>query len=190
MCTHRLLINRQIRLVTTSNSSPEFIRLWLERSGTKIPLDIEIYLHVHSSSIKQRKADPWTLPPGIPTPHTAIVAAMAQAPAPVQHQHQPPEPAPVLGAQATIPLLPQNAYPQIPAHMDPLLNDWRNGRKKTDSLSSTSWGHVALFYLSDQMHRWKRFIFRFDRQFESASALRNISSSSLLECKFCCMLIF
>ena len=34
----------QIRLVTTQDAPADTIRLWLERSGRSIPLDIEIFL--------------------------------------------------------------------------------------------------------------------------------------------------
>lgn len=111
------------------------------------------------------------------TPVTPVTpaAAYAMAQAPVA---QPQEPTLVLGAQTAIPSMVQNAFPQMHAHIDPVLQlqELRNGRRKMNSLPSASWGHIALFYLADQMHRWKRFIFRFDRQFESVSALRNISS--------------
>lgn len=41
------------------------------------------------------------------------------------------------------------------------------------------WGHIAIFYLVEQMHRWERFIFRFDKQFSSFIALKSISGSLL-----------
>ncbi|KAG5643035.1 hypothetical protein DXG03_001647 [Asterophora parasitica] len=37
-----------IRLLTTQQASADTIRLWLERSGDTVPLDIEIFLHVTS----------------------------------------------------------------------------------------------------------------------------------------------
>jgi hypothetical protein len=37
------------------------------------------------------------------------------------------------------------------------------------------WGHIAFFYLVEQMHRWERFVFRFDKQFTSMGALKAIN---------------
>ena len=42
------------------------------------------------------------------------------------------------------------------------------------------WGHIAFFYLVEQMHRWERFIFRFDKQFTSMGALKAINGEVLL----------
>ena len=42
----RPLTHSQIRITTTQSASPDNIRLWLERSGTQVPLDIDIYLRV------------------------------------------------------------------------------------------------------------------------------------------------
>lgn len=43
------------------------------------------------------------------------------------------------------------------------------------SRSSMHWGHIAFFYLVEQMHRWERFVFRFDKQFTSMGALKAIN---------------
>ncbi len=45
--------------------------------------------------------------------------------------------------------------------------------------SPASWGHIAMFYLTEQMPRWKRFVFRFEKSFESMAALKTISRMSL-----------
>lgn len=42
---------------------------------------------------------------------------------------------------------------------------------------SMHWGHIAFFYLVEQMHRWERFIFRFDKQFTSMGALKSINGT-------------
>lgn len=42
------------------------------------------------------------------------------------------------------------------------------------------WGHIAFFYLVEQMHRWERFVFRFDKQFASLSALKGINGDAPL----------
>lgn len=47
------------------------------------------------------------------------------------------------------------------------------------------WGHIAFYYLVEQMHRWERFIFRFDKQFASISALKSVEgpfASSAVAC--------
>ncbi|KAE9406138.1 hypothetical protein BT96DRAFT_915633 [Gymnopus androsaceus JB14] len=41
-----------------------------------------------------------------------------------------------------------------------------------------SWGHVATFYLKQQMPRWKRFVFRYDRVFSSLSAFKGITGNA------------
>ncbi|KAJ7923916.1 hypothetical protein B0H13DRAFT_1706905 [Mycena leptocephala] len=95
------LIWSKIRLLTNQSSSPDTIRLWLERSGPTIPLDIEIYLRVESCETGQH-------PPNL------------------------------------------------------------------------HWGHIAMYYLVQQMRRWERFIFRFDKGFESIAALNFITGSAPL----------
>ena len=53
------------------------------------------------------------------------------------------------------------------------------------------WGHIAFYYLVEQMHRWERFVFRFDKQFASIGALKAIegtpacSSSPLTDARNC-----
>jgi hypothetical protein len=37
------------------------------------------------------------------------------------------------------------------------------------------WGHIAVYYLVQQMHRWERFVFRFDKGFGSIAALKSIT---------------
>ncbi|GLB38981.1 hypothetical protein LshimejAT787_0601430 [Lyophyllum shimeji] len=48
------------------------------------------------------------------------------------------------------------------------------------SRSSLHWGYIAIYYLAEQMHRWERFIFRFDKQFTSMPALKSISGEAPL----------
>lgn len=49
----------------------------------------------------------------------------------------------------------------------------------SQSRASSHWGHIAIYYLVEQMHRWERFVFRFDRQFPSWQALKSVSGASL-----------
>lgn len=46
------------------------------------------------------------------------------------------------------------------------------------------WGHIAFFYLAEQMHRWERFVFRFDKHFTSISALKALAGKLLLSIRF------
>lgn len=58
-----------------------------------------------------------------------------------------------------------------------------SGRQQARSRGGTQhWGHIAFYYLTEQMHRWERFVFRFDRQFGSISALKSITGK-LQRCK-------
>lgn len=40
------------------------------------------------------------------------------------------------------------------------------------------WGHIAFYYLVEQMHRWERFVFKFDKQFASIASLKAIDGQS------------
>lgn len=48
-------------------------------------------------------------------------------------------------------------------------------KNQTGKTMAAQWAHVAMFYLAEQMSRWRRFVFRFDRHFPSISALRAIA---------------
>lgn len=37
------------------------------------------------------------------------------------------------------------------------------------------WAHIAIYYLVEQMPRWERFIFRYDKAFKSMTALASIA---------------
>ncbi|KAG6331874.1 hypothetical protein ID866_7217 [Astraeus odoratus] len=47
----------KIRVTTTQAASPDNIRLWLDRSGTQVPLDIDIYLRVSVTSSASTPGD-------------------------------------------------------------------------------------------------------------------------------------
>lgn len=123
----------RIRLVTSldDENSANIVRLWIERAGPSMLLDIEIYLRV-------------------PASRASIPADCA---APMLHSGP--------GAMAMA----------------------RRARRRLDDLTgsvpvgngSESWGHVVVFYLKQQMHRWKRLVFRYDRVFSSLSAFKSIS---------------
>ena len=52
-----------------------------------------------------------------------------------------------------------------------------SSKRKPRARFAGMWGHIALFYLTEQMHRWKRFIFRFDRRFESMKELKIVAGA-------------
>lgn len=166
--------------MTTLTSSPDTVRLWLERSGNRIPLDIEIYLHIPAPPKKRRRAI--TPIPAYSSPPVTDFFFHGPPSPPAYAMPPPPHPA------NTIPLGMQNAIPNLPpppaphVHTTYIVQDalWRSNRSKGQPPSSTSWGHIVMYYLAEQMHRWKRFVFRFDRQFDSMPALRNIARKSIL----------
>ncbi|EJD05622.1 uncharacterized protein FOMMEDRAFT_118794 [Fomitiporia mediterranea MF3/22] len=173
----------KIRLVTTLNSSPDTARLWLERSGNRVPLDIEIYLHIPAPPKKRRRAIT-PIPAAYSPPPITDFFFHPPPPTPPTYA-VPPPPLPMntvsLGMQNAIPhLAPPSTAHIHPVYIDPV-SHWRSRQSnKNQSPTSSSWGHIVLFYLAEQMHRWKRFVFRFDRQFDSVSALRNIARDAPL----------
>ncbi|EGO29108.1 hypothetical protein SERLADRAFT_365133 [Serpula lacrymans var. lacrymans S7.9] len=158
-----------IRLITTQSSSADTIRLWLERSGDKVPLDIEIFLQVNGSSpepstrTRPVSPTPW---PGGSFPHTG------SPPAHYVISHTP----------GTAIILPP-AHTPIIVPPSPSHPDWSPPPPSAMQISpqpqrSMHWGHIAIFYLVEQMPRWQRFVFRFDKQFSSMSALKSISGDA------------
>ncbi|KAL0581575.1 hypothetical protein V5O48_000504 [Marasmius crinis-equi] len=203
-----------IRLLTTQHSSPDIIRLWLERSGPSVPLDIEIYLRVVKSSsdaspstrLRTRRS---TSPPStaalfysslssayhqvyaggagsplagsppvthyviphpstsLPPAHTPLIVPLASHPATTFHD----------GWASPIPHSPPFMSSHVfrerrnPKHDRSLVNGPRNGQH---------WGWIAMFYLVEQMQRWERFVFRFDKQFNSIAALKSINGEAPL----------
>ncbi|KAH0582107.1 hypothetical protein H2248_011764 [Termitomyces sp. 'cryptogamus'] len=170
----------RIRLITTQHASADTIRLWLERSGDTVPLDIEIFLRVTSPSsgsdspTRHRRRSrsrsrslsppPWHLP----FPHQGIAAHYIVG-------HFPITPAGISAPSLVIPHPPTGISDQWLSMHHP--GDRPTARQ---SRSSLHWGHIAIYYLAEQMHRWERFIFRFDKQFASLSALKSISGDAPL----------
>ncbi|KAI0751127.1 hypothetical protein C8Q80DRAFT_1250934 [Daedaleopsis nitida] len=193
----------KIRLVTTQASSAETIRLWLERSGRSVPLDIELVLRspsAHSSidgisrrrylSLPHAAADTWiangggwtTPPPLLHTPPGApggtAVHLQIGAGHPTVH---------VVPVQAVVAGDAVGPAPPSPPHthdweMPPLLaTPERSGGPSQQRLrKNMHWGHIAFYYLVEQMHRWERFVFKFDKQFSSISALKAIEGDAPL----------
>ncbi|KAI1796059.1 hypothetical protein LXA43DRAFT_1160470 [Ganoderma leucocontextum] len=204
----RLVLNMprlwsKIRLVTTQASSAETIRLWLERSGRTVPLDIEIVLRspsVHSGlvdSLSRRRylphaaGDPWIAGNGgWPTTPPLIHTPTATAPGGTAVHLQ------IGGAHPTVHVVPVQAVvagdamgppPPSPPHTH--TTDWDPPMLMTPERSTLSqqrlrknmhWGHIAFYYLVEQMPRWERFIFKFDKQFASIGALKAIEGDAPL----------
>ncbi|KAF5383174.1 hypothetical protein D9615_004893 [Tricholomella constricta] len=171
-----------IRLLTTQHASADTIRLWLERSGDTVPLDIEIFLRVTSSgsaseSSSRRRRRSRSRTPS-PPPWSLSFAHNGVA----SHYVIPPSPLSPPG----ITILPPAQTPIIlPPSPGGLHDTWLSPHHSDDrhthsSRSSLHWGHIAIYYLAEQMHRWERFIFRFDKQFTSMGALKSISGDAPL----------
>ncbi|KAI0650397.1 hypothetical protein C8Q79DRAFT_998253 [Trametes meyenii] len=189
----------KIRLVTTQASSAETIRLWLERSGRTVPLDIEIILKSPSAtstlvdslsrrrylSIPHAAGDPWaaggwtTPPPLVQTGAggTAVHLQLGGGAHPTVH---------VVPVQAVVPndaVGPPPPSPPPPTQeweMPPLVTSERMGASQQRLRKNMHWGHIAFYYLVEQMHRWDRFVFRFDKQFASIGALKAIEGDAPL----------
>lgn len=273
-------------MITTPESSPDTIRLWLERSGPNVPLDVEIYLQVMSNTSSNTRGRPISpfravIPPPMsqwspvlgavdwhppfPAAHVFPVVAGA-AVAALDGTISPPPFLPPLNPQAQVHALPvpigqngnaitngngngnnNNGGPALPtaaippglalmlglhplhghnaghavhththifnpggnnhAHhfvlggggggpgphsppLNPFVGGGQNphpnahrtgsnseGQKENMNRMSSHWGHIAMFYLVEQMPRWKRFVFKFEKQFSSIQALKSINGS-------------
>lgn len=186
----------QIRLVTTPQSSPDTVRLWLERSGSTVPLDIEIFLHTHSHhavrdtpsmhrrapTVTLSAASAWEAPwwendlPGTPP---AAADAAANGPA-ATYIHIPANGPPHFIPIAAVPNSPPLQHHHVHAGPAPIyhevvpISSWRQLSHTSRSSGVQHWGYIAFYYLMQQMHRWERFVFRFDRQFPSINALKSM----------------
>ncbi|KAF8872510.1 hypothetical protein BD779DRAFT_1452696 [Infundibulicybe gibba] len=177
----------KIRLLTTQNTSPDTIRLWLERSGSSIPLDIEIFLRVANSKSSASESIPGRRRRSASPNHPGSATWAF----PMTHHHIAGHyviPHPSHAPPPTIPVLPPAHTPIIvppsPSHSDawspsppPSVSERPSSNA---SRMSTHWGHIAIYYLVEQMHRWERFIFRFDKQFTSVGALKSIAGDAPL----------
>ncbi|KAI0311008.1 hypothetical protein OF83DRAFT_1152884 [Amylostereum chailletii] len=175
----------KIRLVTSPNASADTIRLWLERSGSREPLDIEIFLQVQHSSnapstsrVPARSTSPWPYPNSPPVTTTHYVQIHASS-------VQPSTSIQIIPAAAPLVLPPSPTHhdgwgsilspPPVPPPASLTPNP-----TSIQSRASTHWGHIAIWYLVQQMHRWERFVFRFDKQFHSWTALKSITGDAPL----------
>lgn len=177
------LLWSKIRLLTTPSASADTIRLWLERSGDAVPLDIEIILRVgppkqlESPSASRRGSASASSPTHTPATWTANLASAQTSTPYVALQPPPPPPNPNTTANIGGPPV---VLSSSPPPNDPWNVQQSGERGSSTSRSSMHWGHIAFFYLVEQMHRWERFIFRFDRQFTSMGALKSINGDAPL----------
>lgn len=83
------------------------------------------------------------------------------------------------------------AHTPIVLPPSPTMSDsWSTSSRSSDERPSQAntprtsmhWGYIAVFYLVEQMHRWERFVFRFDKYFASMSALKSINGARTLFC--------
>ncbi|KAH9942833.1 hypothetical protein B0H21DRAFT_749640 [Amylocystis lapponica] len=186
----------KIRLVTTQTTSADTIRLWLERSGRNVPLDIEIFLRsqpMHQMVIESSRRrisspshpllEPW-YPAGAATPPGQL-AHIGHVPATTTYVHVPQTHVHVLPIQTTQQLLITNGVVAAAGHgqddiwLQQSSQPERSGSQQR-SRKNMHWGHIAFFYLVEQMHRWERFVFRFDKHFSSVNALKTIEGDAPL----------
>lgn len=186
----------QIRLTTNLASSAETIRVWLERSGSAVPLDIEIFLRYSAApqpaiSSKGRRrvsyvtshlfGEALDAAPGTTTPMVQLApvgggANTAATLVPVP-QHHSTHIMPIMHTANAIAATATGLMQTLSAHapddvfgMPPLIPSDRSSHN-AKTRKAMHWGHITFYYLVEQMHRWQRFVFRFDKQFSSYAAL-------------------
>ncbi|KAI0072091.1 hypothetical protein K474DRAFT_1605776 [Panus rudis PR-1116 ss-1] len=208
VCTHwrRLALSMprlwsKIRLVTSQDAAPDTIRLWLERSGSTIPLDIEIFLRSPTSppSVFGRPRGgrrtssgtimvtdtfgDWTVPIQVaPVPAYLQTGTMAQLVQQLDAQlDSPPLPTGTLFGDNAPDIFPPGyqqggggggGAPERPSTVA--------SAQQAKTRSNTHWGYIAFYYLAEQMHRWERFVFRFDKQFASIAAFKSFAGDAPL----------
>ena len=171
----------KIRLETTQSDSADTIRLWLERSGMVCPLDIEITLQVapppaSPSVIKPQshgRSHSYSYPPPLPSPPLSWTTVPVPQHGPVNIT--------TAGGGVVHYLPPAGMFPTPPVISPPPHSHPNQSSPQSNSSASQSaksiahWGHIAMYYLTQEMERWERFVFRFDKSFQSISALKSIS---------------
>lgn len=85
----------------------------------------------------------------------------------------------VVGGDTVGPAPPSPPHSHAEWDMPPLLANPDRGALSQQRLrKNMHWGHIAFYYLVEQMHRWERFVFKFDKQFASIGALKAIEGMS------------
>ncbi|KAK7046657.1 D-ser-dehydrat domain-containing protein [Favolaschia claudopus] len=171
----------KIRLFTNQSSSPDTIRLWLERSGTSVPLDIEIYLRVVQANeppvpayTRRRRGHELFAHTFVSTPAPLFGTGPLATPGHLLVPHFTPSVTPFIVPQAPV-LHPHSAGWDSPPPIAMV-----HGQPDMSAQPNLHWGHIAVYYLVQQMHRWERFVFRFDKSFGSITALKSITGSAPL----------
>ncbi|KAF9441247.1 hypothetical protein P691DRAFT_684604 [Macrolepiota fuliginosa MF-IS2] len=179
----------KVRLVTTPTSSPELIRLWLERSGHNVPLDIEIYLRVAADPASTYPTDAQRRRRRRSSSNTSSAPSWLSfashngiATSYVVPTHPYPQP----NSQLQLMLA---ALPPAPMPAGPPTLPWPTPAQDSAGLETRTpgvnrpnihWAHIAFFYLVEQMPRWERFVFRYDKAFKSMTALASINGDAPL----------
>uniref|UniRef100_A0A0W0FLE6 Uncharacterized protein n=1 Tax=Moniliophthora roreri TaxID=221103 RepID=A0A0W0FLE6_MONRR len=165
-----------IRLLTTQTSSPDVIRLWLERSGPSVPLDIEIYLRVAKASSDPVPNSRLRRRSSSPGPGTNYFSLYPTYAAPTAHYVIPhAHPSSFAMSSANHIVLDIGPSP-VPSSLHPA-----SGSKNDRGVGNgVHWGYITMFYLVEQIRRWERFVFRFDKQFHSIAALKSIHGDAPL----------
>ncbi|KXN82753.1 hypothetical protein AN958_02192 [Leucoagaricus sp. SymC.cos] len=175
----------KIRLITTPTSSPELVRLWIERSGQSVPLDIEIYLRVvehptapqtpslnasffdaHRRRGRRSSGSGGSLP-------AASWSSFASHNGIMTHYMHPG--ALITPSQSSTVANGQGSTSASGENREQVAN---GGVVIAIAKPNTSWAHIAFYYLVEQMPRWERFVFRYDKAFKSMTALASISGES------------
>ncbi|KAK7054799.1 hypothetical protein VNI00_003262 [Paramarasmius palmivorus] len=163
-----------IRLLTTQTSSPDVIRLWLERSGPSVPLDIEIYLRVTKTSTDPSPSSRLRRRSSSPGPGPSYFSLYPPYATQSAHYVIPHHPSSFMSSANHIVL------DISPASMPPSPHLASGIRGERGVGNGLHWGHIAMFYLVEQIRRWERFVFRFDKQFHSLVALKSIHGDAPL----------
>lgn len=148
-----------------------------------MPLDIEIFLRVaptkhplELSSVRHRRTTSSPLTPIISPPwNSSLGSHQISSHYAVAHPLPPP---PLTTAPIVMPSSPSSSSDGWGSPF----GGHTQSERPTNAVSRVSmhWGHIAFFYLVEQMHRWERFVFRFDKQFTSMGALKSINGTRQL----------
>ncbi|KAG8965105.1 hypothetical protein FRC03_000911 [Tulasnella sp. 419] len=162
VCLSTPVLWSAIEIKTTTALCPaDTLRLWIERSGSHVPLDIDITL----------KAVPGTL---TTQDKSAVIPRRRFFGNSATQAHLPSLWNAVNNGGATHTSLspPHGAYASSsttkPDEADP------------NAGAAASWGHIVFYYLVAQLHRWRRFRFIFGTPFPSLKAIDTIQGNAPL----------
>jgi len=134
-----------------------------------VPLDIEIFLRVARPKLPSLDLSSTK---GVRRANASSMTPLAPAWNPAYTSHHPSSSHYYLAHSTTGNV----TVVMPPSPSGPHFETWSTERPiNAVPRASLHWGHIAFFYLVEQMHRWQRFIFRFDKQFPSMGALKSIT---------------